>query len=102
MNPPRPMPDDFPAHVNDRIVDQLKRYRVSHATLVRWRAELGLPKRQHKRRMLQLDKKTGKVIREWPSLAEAADAVYGSYHNIAFAARHPGRSAYGYCWRYKE
>lgn len=50
----------------------------------------------------QLDKETGKVIAEYPSISAAARAVNGSNSGIRKVLNDVHRSAYNYRWRYTQ
>lgn len=48
----------------------------------------------------QIDKKTGDVIKEWPSVEEAMDAL--NLHGISLACKGKRASAGGYKWKYAD
>lgn len=56
-----------------------------------------------KKKVLQIDKKSKKIIKEFDSLADAASELNVKYSNISRAIYHyDGRqTAYGYIWKYK-
>lgn len=52
--------------------------------------------------VLQIDRETGEIIREFPSIAEAARQInYPKSTLISTCCRNVRPSAYGYFWRYK-
>lgn len=52
--------------------------------------------------VLQIDRETGEIIREFPSIAEAARQInYPKSTLISTCCRNVRPSAYGYIWRYK-
>lgn len=60
-----------------------------------------------KRAVLQLDIDTLEVLKEFPSVADAAEELYGTRENnvsktIAGCARNEFYSCYGYSWLYKD
>lgn len=56
--------------------------------------------------VIQIDRKTGEVLHEYINCYEAARALFGegtlNDRLISRCARGKCKSAYGYCWKYKE
>lgn len=52
--------------------------------------------------IVQLDKKTDKVIRRWECMADAAREFGIRYGNISACCRGKRKSAYGFRWRYAD
>lgn len=52
--------------------------------------------------IIQIDKKTGKIIKEFASLKEAQEETGINYTNISKVANGQGKSAGGYVWKFKE
>ncbi len=55
-----------------------------------------------KRAVLQIDIKTGQIIKEYPSLAAAARAIHSSTTWIAKACRGERESLHGFAWKFRE
>lgn len=59
----------------------------------------------HKKKIEQIDKETGAVLKIWDSATDAAVSLFGKKNCkklITSCARHEKPSAYGYKWEYKN
>lgn len=90
------MPEDFPEHRHERLIDLRKRYHASARVIHRWNEELGYPNtRSHP---INQYSKDGRFIRHYESVTEAAKAVYGGIGHIGDCAHGRIQTAYGYVW----
>lgn len=64
-----------------------------------WNPKKGKPQK----RVLQIDKDTGVVLKEYISIGEASRAIVGkNYSGISDCCNNRQKTAYGYIWRFAE
>ena len=103
MNPRRKMPRSFPKNAHLPQAELRKKSRTGTAQIHRWRAELGvLPERKGTK--LPVAQYAGdRLIATYPSSCAAAKTIFkASSTNIMRAAGSPGKTAYGFTWKFIE
>lgn len=91
----------------DRLSKALKRYCSQDFVRERHRENALKPQNMQARKVkvirsvYQLDR-TGKIIKEFSSIVEAANSVNGNATSITRSCRGKRSTAYGYKWKYKE
>ena len=98
----RPIPRDFPLHMNEPTRELKARYRAGDATVRRWRDLMGveIPKGRTPTPVVRTDRVGNERL--FISITQAArHTLNGSASKICAALRRGGASC-GYEWRYAE
>ena len=91
------MPADFSEHWTEKLSVLRVRYHVSERVIHRWKEELGhIVTRKHPVNQYTLD---GKFVKQYDSIGEAAEAMYGRMGYISACANGRVKTAYGYIWK---